>query len=184
VWQKQLRVGPLDAEIEHHPRVDPFEDEAVPAVEGAAGEVFADQAAAAIVAGDAASEAPHQVGERVSQLAVGQAGELDPGGPIAIAGHRRIEGLVDETGDRAGGLARDGLGIVLRHRVVNVVRQLVDGAVADEGRRHVGGARSVLAVAPQAMLAVDGQTRWLGRRLRSAGGGDGEEQGDDDPAAG
>ena len=174
VRPEHLRVGALDAEVEVHSRIDPLEDEPGVAVEVVAREILPLQAPAAVVGGHAAAEAPYQVGEGVVELAVGESGQFHAGGPLPIPGHGRVEGPVDVLGHLAGRVAGDRLRVVFRHRVMDVFRELVDRAVARERRRHVGRARPVLAVAPQAVLAVDGQARVVGRRVRDGCRGAGE----------
>ena len=161
-----LRVGALEPEIERHLRVDACDDELARRTEPAVAEILAAEAvrpAAAVVGRRAAVETGDEIGDRVAELPRRQPRELDAGRTVAVAGDRRIEGGVDEGGDLSRGVARDERWIVLRHRVVNVVGQLRHRAVTLERGGDVRRAAAVLAVAADAMLAVDRQPGMIGQ---------------------
>jgi len=81
-----LRVGPFDAEVKRHLRIDLLVDEVLRAVEAAAAEVFGFEAAAVVDARAATAKARHDVGDRVVILPYGEPGKFDAGGTVVIAG--------------------------------------------------------------------------------------------------
>ena len=170
-----FRVGTLHAEVEVHLRVDLLVDQFLP-IERASLEILGPQSAAVVDSGATLAKARDEIGDGVLILPHGEPGELDAGRPVAVAGHGRIEGAVDVLGHVPGGVAGDLRGVVLRHRLVDVGGELVDGAVADELFRHILGANAIVGVAAGAVLLVDGQAGVVGGgdrgRERQEGGVD------------
>ena len=146
---ESLGVGALDPEIEGDLWVDLFVDKALAPVEVAA------------------AEACDEVGDDSAILSHRKPRELDAGGPVAVAGHGGIEGLVDVFGDLSGRVTRHLRGIVFRHRLIDIGRKLVDGAIADERLGSLRGSATVFTVAPLAVLTVDGEAGRVDRHSRA-----------------
>src|SRR4051812_23889675 len=78
------------------------------------------------------AEAADDVGDGVAVLADGEAGQLDAGGPVPLAGQPGVEGIMDVDGHRLGLPGRERAGGAFRHGLADDVGQLGDGAVAFE----------------------------------------------------
>ena len=167
VGLESLGVGALDPEIEGDLWVDLFVDKALAPVEVATREVFRPQTALGVDAWAPAAEACDEVGDDSAILAHRKPRELDAGGPVAVAGHGGIEGLVDVFGDLSGRVTRHLRGIVFRHRLIDIGRKLVDGAIADERLGSLRGSATVFTVAPLAVLTVDGEAGRVDRHSRA-----------------
>ena len=149
-----LRIGPLDAEVEADRGIEPLEDPAG-GVEVAPLEIFPPQPPLRSRARRGGKKPGDEIGDRLLVLADGEPGKFDPGRSMAVTGQRRIEAAMNPLCHRGCRLAGDGGRVVLRHGIGDIPGQLPDGAVTDQRSRGCRRADTVVAVAAEAVLAVD-----------------------------
>ena len=100
------------------------------------------------------AEVTHQIGNGVAELTHGKARERDPGGTVAILRQRRIERIVDISGDllRLRGRAMPG---AWRHRLRDEAGQFADRACACQRPRVTLRTLSLCTVTGGALATVD-----------------------------
>ena len=162
-------LGPRRAEVEGDRRVDSFEHQPLVAVKPAGLEVVPREPSGRIGGGRLVAEAADNVGEGVAVLPHRQSGKLHAGRPVAVAGDRGVKGAMDVVGHLPGRLPRHQRRIFLGHGLVDGGRELADRPVTNERVGVVGRAEPPRAVAPHAVLAIDGGSGMVGGGILCGG---------------
>ena len=141
-----LGVGAGDSEVESDGRVGPLDRRVVTAPRPPVVVISAAKAAE-FERGGRLAEAGDQVGDGVLVLADREPRQFDPGWGDPGACDRRIEGVVNEGGHRAGLVPLAFPGGVGRHRLIDQLREARDRPLAGQGLRvFFGDTLAVLAV--------------------------------------